>query len=272
MYMMMVRAKADAKGPDITGKIVPMPAGSIHQCSKADLSWFATRSDVFEIIGGAEQTTPAMMIRATFAELMANYPPSPKLAGLEAWCTDYPSVGGNGAKVICNGARWKSISQQHCILSPPSAVAGTLFSAGSAAALYGSTVLIPGGVLMPDDNIRLLSLSQHPTIGSVFRTIDVRAAITANGVVGGSIVLRFGHSNSSNNNTSIDKFGTLLNNTTIRTNANSITSGGSTTTTLQTENIIPDISQDSYWGMVVSPSADTSWLMYGASVYVEFAR
>lgn len=33
MHMMIVKAIADGSGPDITGRIVPMPAGSYHGCN-----------------------------------------------------------------------------------------------------------------------------------------------------------------------------------------------------------------------------------------------
>ena len=36
MHMMIVKAIADGSGPDITGRIVPMPAGSYHLCREDD--------------------------------------------------------------------------------------------------------------------------------------------------------------------------------------------------------------------------------------------
>lgn len=208
----------------------------------------------------------------TFAALMAAYPPSESIAGMHAWCTDYPSVGGFGAEVVCTGSRWKSISQQHCLLSPPSAVAGTLFGAGSAAALYGSTVSIPGGVLQPDDNIRMLVAAQHPTLGSTSRRLDLTFSTTAIGVVSGSKGLGFSNTSSSSNNVNIEKLATLLSETTIRSNNVGSFSAATYQTFSQTELTIPTITADTYTGIVVTPSADTSWLIYAASVYVEFAR
>ena len=50
MHMMIVKAIADGSGPDITGRIVPMPAGSYHLCREDDRSWFEQRSDVFSFV------------------------------------------------------------------------------------------------------------------------------------------------------------------------------------------------------------------------------
>ena len=50
MHMMIVKAIADGSGPDITGRIVPMPAGSCHLCREDDRSWFEQRSDVFSFV------------------------------------------------------------------------------------------------------------------------------------------------------------------------------------------------------------------------------
>lgn len=215
-------------------------------------------------LGASARTLP----RSNFADLPT---PTVGLAGMHVWCTDYPSVGGFGAEVICTGSRWKSISQQHCILSPPSVPDGLLFAAGSAAALYGSTVLIPGGVLQPDDNVRLLSFSQHPSIGTGTRSIYARCATTSNGVIAGSDVVGFGHANASNNNSVIDKFATLMSNTQLKSGNNGMV-GAYTSASPIASKTIPSVESDLYMGLVITPSADTSWLMFGASIYVEFAR
>lgn len=216
--------------------------------------------------------TGGSLIRLTWAKLNAAYPPSAALAGMHAWCTTYPSVSGYGAEVVCTGARWKSISQQHCILSPPSVPAGLLFAAGSAAALYGNTALIPGGVLMPDDNIRLIAAAQHPTLGTVARRLDLNFATTSAGVVAGSKVLGFSHANGSNNSINIEKLATFTNETTSRGNNVGVANSGTNNNLTQTELTIPTIDSDNYVGIVVTPSTDTSWLLFAASVYVEFGR
>lgn len=214
----------------------------------------------------------ARLMRLTYAELMAAYPPSVDRAGLHVWCIDYPSVGGNGAEVVCTGTRWKSISQQHCLLSPPSVPDGLLFAVGSAAALYGGTVFIPGGVLQPDDNVRLLLIAQHPTIGTVNRRVDLRLATTVGGVIGGTSINGFSNANSSNSQLSMDKYCTFVNETTSRSSAVSQATSGVTTTSAQTSVTISSIANDLHMGLVVTPSSDTSWLVFAASAYVEFAR
>lgn len=208
----------------------------------------------------------------TWAELIASLPPSVDRAGLHVWCTDYPSVGGYGAEVVCTGTRWKSISQQHCLLSPPSVPDGLLFAVGAAAALYGGTVFIPGGVLQPDDNVRLLLIAQHPTIGTANRRVDLRLAATVGGVIGGTPINGFAHSNSSNSQLSMDKYCTFVNETTSRSSATSQANSGVTTTSSQVSNTLPSIANDLHMGIVVAPSSDTSWLLFAASAYVEFAR
>lgn len=210
--------------------------------------------------------------KLTWAELSTNYPPSPSLAGTHAWCTDYPSVGGYGAEVICTGTRWKSISQQHCLLSPPSAVAGTLFAAGGAAALYGNTVFIPGGVLSIDDNLRLMLTAQHPTLGTATRRVDINFATTSGGVVAGSRGLVYLSGSGTNNNINLEKVGTHVSNTVLRSNGAGLANTGTATTGAQAENTIPSIASDLYAGLVITPSVDTSWLVFNATVYVEFAR
>lgn len=212
------------------------------------------------------------MPRLTFSELSAAYPPSASIAGMHAWCTDYPSVGGYGAEVVCTGSRWKAISQQHCLLSPPSAVAGVLFAAGSAAELYGSTALIPGGVLQTDDNIRLLFAAQHPTLGTATRRVDINFATTSGGVVAGSSGLGYLSGNGTNNNINVEKMATLTGPVNSRSNNVSLAGVATSTNSLQANLTIPTIADDIYAGIVVTPSADTSWLMYAATVYVEFAR
>lgn len=212
------------------------------------------------------------MPKLTWAELQATYPPSVALAGLHVWCTNYPSVSGNGAEVVCTGTRWRSISQQHCLLSPPSVPDGLLFAAGSAAALYGDTVFIPGGVLRPGDNVRLMLISQHPTIGAVSRNIALRVATTQGGVVAGSVITQFSHASGTNNNIGIDKFCTFLDETKARTTAGSQASSGVAGTTAQVTFTLPSIANGLHMGLVVTPSSDTSWLMFAASIYVEFAR
>lgn len=198
--------------------------------------------------------------------------PSAYLAGKHAWCTDYPSVGGYGAEVVCTGSRWKSISQQHCILSPPSVLAGLLFAAGSAAALYGSTVFIPGGVLSIDDNLRLMLTGQHPTLGTATRRVDINFSTTSGGVVAGSSGLGYLSGNGTNNNINLEKVGTHVSNNVLRSNGAGLVNSGTANTVVQVENTIPSIVSDLYAGLVITPSTDTSWLLFNATVYVEFAR
>lgn len=50
MHMIQIKAIADANGPDITGVVVPMPAGSVHLAPASFRSWYEQRADVFEIL------------------------------------------------------------------------------------------------------------------------------------------------------------------------------------------------------------------------------
>ena len=63
MHMMTVKAIADGSGPDITGRTVPMPAGSYHLCREDDRTWFEQRSDVFELQPKDETESPVTATR-----------------------------------------------------------------------------------------------------------------------------------------------------------------------------------------------------------------
>jgi len=214
----------------------------------------------------------SMPMRMTFAELMAQYTPSADIAGMHAWCTDYPSVGGFGAEVVCTGSRWKSISQQHCLLSPPSAVAGTLFAVGAAEAVYGSVVKIPAGVLSVDDNIRIMYLCTHPTISTGTRSVNLRLSTTEAGIIAGASINGMTEANSSNNSKVIEKVSTLTSETNVRRSATSL-AGAAATSAAQVDVTVSNVTtNDLFAAVTVAPSADTSILMFAASVYVEFAR
>ena len=49
MYMKVVTALKDASGKDITGKVVPMPAGTSHFVSELDIGYFRSHPDVFSV-------------------------------------------------------------------------------------------------------------------------------------------------------------------------------------------------------------------------------
>ena len=63
MHMMTVKAIADGSGPDITGRTVPMPAGSYHLCREDDRTWFEQRSDVFELQARDDTESPVTATR-----------------------------------------------------------------------------------------------------------------------------------------------------------------------------------------------------------------
>ena len=63
MHMMTVKAIADGSGPDITGRTVPMPAGSYHLCREDGRTWFEQRSDVFELQPKDETESPVTATR-----------------------------------------------------------------------------------------------------------------------------------------------------------------------------------------------------------------
>lgn len=50
MHVAIIKALVDTNGKDISGKTVPMPAGSYHQVSKLDLRYFQGHPDVFEVV------------------------------------------------------------------------------------------------------------------------------------------------------------------------------------------------------------------------------
>lgn len=123
-----------------------------------------------------------------------------------------------------------------------------------------------------DDNIRFMTIAQNPTIGTASRSIRLKMAASSIGVLTGDDLLQFATTSSSTNNITLEKTATLLSQTVVRTLPNGAIASSASSATAQVELTIPTIADDTYAGIVVTPSADTSWLMYAASVFVEFAR
>jgi hypothetical protein len=61
MYAAIVKALNDTNGPDISGKVVPMPTGSYHLVSKASLPFFNSHPDVFQVTYEADDADPALL-------------------------------------------------------------------------------------------------------------------------------------------------------------------------------------------------------------------
>lgn len=188
--------------------------------------------------------------------------------GTNIFVTD---VGIGGSFWYSDGSRWRCTSSILSVLAPAPVLAGQLYAVGGAEALFGSAVKVPAGVLSVGDNIRLIATATHPTSGTAARTINLRMSSDLASILTGAKAIFFSQTSASTIYMSIDKFATFTTATVARGASQYVPTSATQTTNTQYEVTVPTIASDTFFGITATPSADTSILMFSASVYVEFA-
>lgn len=239
MHMMIVKAIADGSGPDITGRTVPMPAGSYHMCREDDRSWFEQRADVFELQPRDETESPVTATRDA----------SGNVVGLSA---GNQNVGSIGLLFYANESGFAALPE-------------------SVEQIMGDVVLIPAGTLQPGDKLQFVTnTTDAGTASAHARTVRVRihttpSVLSGQSLVGGTI------STATNTKFTVDKTVVIVSNTIARTNSNSVAGGViSATSTLS---IDINCAVDQYIGITIE-NANTlvNHLVYFASLVLEKTR
>jgi len=165
MYMKVVTALKDASGKDITGKVVPMPAGTSHFVSELDIGYFRSHPDVFSVaetdISPAAFATDAsgnvtglVGPDGTEYDLDPTYTWSgkPAAAGNTGVVIRVTDVGHFGTNFVSDGSNWHPVNGQAVIAADWGSEANPLATyTGGTGAIYTlpkGAIVIPAGLLV----------------------------------------------------------------------------------------------------------------------------
>lgn len=202
----------------------------------------------------------------TWATLPA---PSSGLAGTVVWCSDYPGPVA-GAQLMCTGSRWRPVGQRRALLNYFNGTTGLVVAAGAAEALFGVSVLVKGGMIIPGDRIRVCSeMTQAALSDAGVRTIRVRSAATEAGLLAGSHNVLFSAASIASNIFTLDKNTSILTNTAGR----SVASGAATaqiSTAALSNTSFSNLSADSYHQFSAANASSQDLTIISLSYTVEY--
>lgn len=186
------------------------------------------------------------------------------------WCSDYPSVNDTGAKLICDGTRWKPVTMEHTIITQYWA-AGLTIAAASAEAILGSVVkTVPGGAIKPGDTLVMqIVMDGVADAAAAQRLIRIRSHTTSS-VTAGSVAMLYIGATTTSTGYDLDKMTRVLSNTVGRQGATG-QPGAYSSASATASAAFADLSATSYMGITVTNNCDTETLtMYHASLSVRF--
>jgi hypothetical protein len=196
--------------------------------------------------------------------------PSASLAGMQVFCTDYPTSEGTGVLLTCTGTRWKPLGNEHPIISQ-SWAAGLTIAAASAEAIIGDVVkTLPAGMLKEADSLVLQCLYENVAdAAGASTTIRIRSH-TTNAVLSGQESLKFIKSSTTFTQGDLDRMSRVLSNTVGR-QAGAVVAGAIVATGANLAVAFADLSALSYMGLTIQNASDTETAtLYFAQLLVRY--